>query len=139
MRMSHRIRYAAALAALGLVTSAGAASAHHCYKDQWADAAYEHHRAGGTAWVSLSDLGEMFLVPPELQADCGWVADAAVADWMQARDMTQEPLIHSRATIGGGAAAKGKAPKPISYISDGDFEELGGILFGYLATCEAEL
>lgn len=136
MRMSQRVRYAAALAAVGLVTSAGAASAHHCYKDQWADAAYQHHLAGGTAWVSLSDLGAQFLVPPELQAECGWVADAAVADWMQMRGMTKEPLIHSRATVGGGALHhKGKSPAPFSYLSQADFEELGGLLFGYLADC----
>jgi hypothetical protein len=136
MRMSHRIRYAAALAAVGLVTSAGTASAHHCYKDQWADAAYQHHLNGGTAWVSLSDLGAMFLIPEELQAECGWVADAAVADWMEMNDMTQEPLIHSKATIGSGAFyKKGMAPKPFSYLSDAQFEELGGMLFGYLAEC----
>ena len=135
MRMTQRLRYSAALAAVGLVTSAGAASAHHCYKDRWADAAYQHHLAGGTAWVSLSDLGAQFLVPPELQEECGWVADAAVADWMQARKLTQEPLIHSKATVGGGAHAKGNTPKPFSYLSDAEFEELGGLLFGYLAEC----
>ncbi|WP_141401531.1 hypothetical protein [Ornithinimicrobium cerasi] len=138
--MSSRIRYAAALAAVGLVTSAGAASAHHCYKDRWADAAYQHHVNGGTAWVTLSDLGTMFLVPPELQADCAWVVDEVVAEWMVERGMTQEPLIHSKATIGGGAFYnKGKAPKPFEYLGEADFMMLEEVVGERLAACAAEL
>lgn len=140
MRMSSRIRYAAALAAVGLVTSAGAASAHHCYKDQWADAAYQHHLAGGTAWVSLSDLGTMFLVPPELQEDCAWVVDEVVADWMEANGMSQEPLIHSKATVGGGAFYhKGMAPGPFEYLGDEEFMMLEMGVEAGLAACVAEL
>lgn len=136
MRMSHRIRYAAALAAVGLVTSAGTASAHHCYKDQWADAAYQHHLNGGTAWITLSDLGTMFLVPPELQAECGWVVDDVVADWMADKGMSQEPLIHSRATVGGGAFYhKGKAPGPFEYLGDEDFMMLEAEVMAGLELC----
>lgn len=127
------------LAAALLLVSAGTASAHHCYKS-WSEAAYEHHLAGGTAWVPLSTLGEMFLIPPELQADCGWAADAAVADFMAARGMEQEPLIHSKATTGSGAYyKKGHQPGPFSYLEDADFMELDGYLSGYLAECVADL
>jgi hypothetical protein len=140
MRRTQRVRYAAALAVVGLLTSAGAASAHHCYMDSWTDAAYQHLSAGGTAWVSLSDLGTMYLIPPELQSECGWAADQAVADWMEMNGVEQEPLIHSRATTGSGAFyKKGMAPKPFSYLSESDFDQLGGMLFGYLAECEAGL
>ena len=107
------------------VASASVASAHHCYKDDWAQAAYEHHLAGGTAWVSLSDLGTMFLLTPEQQAVCSFVVDDAVATWMDERDITQEPLIHSKATVGGGAFyKKGKAPGPFEYLGDADFMAL---------------
>lgn len=137
MRMSARIRYAAALSAVALVTSAGAASAHHCYKEEWAEAAYQHHLAGGTAWMPLSDMATLYVLEPEGLAEaCAWTADAAVADFMEMKGLTQEPLIHSKAIIGGGAFHKaGKAPKPINYLSDPDFEFLMGALFGYVGEC----
>ncbi len=59
-RMLLKTAAASAVILLGTTT---VASAHHCYKDQWADAAYQHHLAGGTAWVSLSDMGAEFLIP----------------------------------------------------------------------------
>ena len=52
----------AAASTVILMGTATVASAHHCYKDQWADAAYQHHVAGGTAWMPLSDLGTAFLI-----------------------------------------------------------------------------
>lgn len=135
MRTSRRISLVAATTTVLLAVGATSASAHHCYKDQWADAAYAHHAAGGTPWVPISDMGVMFLVPPELQEQCGWVGDAATADFMAARGLTQEPLIHSKATVGSGAAGKGKDVKPFSYLSEDDFGELTMSLMGYLETC----
>lgn len=124
-----------ALALTLTIVGATAASAHHCYKDDWADAAYQHHAQGGTAWVTLSDLGTMFLIPPELQEQCGYVADDAVADFMAAHGLTQEPLIHSQATVGSGAAYQGRGSMPFSYLSDADFEELSISLLTGLAAC----
>lgn len=126
----------AATAALALVGSA--ASAHHCYKEEWREAAYQHHVKGGTAWVSLSDLGTMFLIPPELQETCGYVADDAVAAFMAANGLRQEPLIHSRATTGGGALYNsGKEPKPFSYLNEAQFEALTVDLMERLQGCAA--
>ncbi|GGK72698.1 hypothetical protein GCM10011509_21600 [Ornithinimicrobium pekingense] len=132
MRMSTRVRYAAALAAAGLVTSAGAASAHHCYKDQWADAAYQHHLAGGTAWTPLSDLGTMIFLAPGDVEKCGGAVDDAVAAWMVDEGLTQEPLIHSRAIVGSGAMGKGKAPTPFEYLSDDDFGALAELAVAHI-------
>lgn len=111
------------------------ASAHHCYRDDWADAAYQHHQQGGTAWVSLSDLGAMFIIPPELQEQCGYVADDAVAVFMAERGLTQEPMIHSRATVGSGAAYQGNGQMPFSYLSDADIEDLTLTLLAGLEEC----
>lgn len=134
MRRSHRFRYAAALAAVGLVTSAGAASAHHCYKEEWSAAAYQNLAEKGTAWMSLSDVGTTFMVAPEDVARCGPAVDRAVAEWMAAAGLTTEPLIHSRATVGGGAMHhKGKAPKPFAYLSEDDFGTVVGLSMAYLA------
>ena len=60
--------------------------------------------------------------------------DLAVAEWMGSVGMAQEPLIHSRATIGGGAFYnKGKAPQPFEYLSDADFGQLSGLVMTHLA------
>lgn len=140
--MSTTARASRATATVGLAVAltmvgATAASAHHCYKDDWAAAAYAHHAQGGTAWVPLSDLGAQFLIPPELQEECGYVADDVVADFMAERGLEQEPLIHSRATVGSGAAYQGKGKMPFSYLGEADFEALSvGIMTG-LATCTA--
>ncbi len=133
------LKTAAASVAI-LVAGTTAASAHHCYKDDWMAAAYEHLSQGGTPWVPVSDLGVQFIIPPELQADCGYVADLAVADYMEAHGLEQEPLIHGRATVGGGALYNaGKEPKPFSYLDDDDFGELTVTLLGYLEECAAGL
>lgn len=140
MRATHRSfrRAGSVVAAAAAISIAGAtvASAHHCYKDVWTDAAYQHLSAGGTAWMPLSDLGTAFLIGPEYAEQCGYVADDVVADWMTATGATQEPLIHIKATIGGGAFyVKGKAPQPISYLGEQDFEMLTvGIIEG-MADC----
>ncbi len=117
-----RARAIAGTTAALVLAGAASASAHHCYKEWWADAAYQHHLAGGTAWVPLSDLGTMFIIGPEYAEECGYVADDAVKAWMVDNGLTQEPLIHSKATVGSGSFyKKGKEPKPFSYLSEDDF------------------
>lgn len=127
-----------ALAATAAVTLAGStmASAHHCYKDEWQAAAYEQLSNGRTAWMPLSDLGTAFLIGPDHAQQCGYVADEVVEQWMAANDVDKEPLIHMRATVGGGALYNsGKEPKPFSYLDDEDFGMLTmGIVEG-MATC----
>lgn len=137
MRSTRRMSLTAAVTTLLLAGGAASASAHHCFKDQWADAAYQHHLQGGTPWVPISDLGASIFIPPELQESCGWAADAAAADFMAARGLTQEPLIHAKATVGGGALQQGKAPGPFSYLGEEDFMILTESLMGYLAECTA--
>ncbi|SDS30297.1 hypothetical protein [Agrococcus carbonis] len=130
---------AVALAVVLTMVGATAASAHHCYRDQWAGAAYQHHLRGGTPWVPLSDLGVMFAVPPHLQADCAWVADEVVADFMAENGMTQEPLIHAKATVGGGAAHQGREPRPFSYLTEAQFGSLTVDLLAGVEACAAGL
>ncbi|MCR8671079.1 hypothetical protein [Agrococcus sp. HG114] len=126
-----------ALAVALTMIGATAASAHHCYKDEWADAAYQHHLRGGTPWVPLSDLGAQFLIPPELQDDCGYVADEVVADFMADYGLQQEPLIHTRATVGSGAAYQGKDVRPFSYLTEEQFGVLTVSMMDALAVCAA--
>lgn len=135
--LAPRATAAIALAVAMTMVGASAASAHHCYRDQWAGAAYQHHLQGGTAWVPLSDLGAMFLIPPELQEECGYVADDAVAELMADNGLTQEPLIHSRATVGSGAAYQGKNVRPFSYLSEEQFGALTTDLMERLQVCAA--
>jgi hypothetical protein len=137
MRTTTRRMLGAAAAAAFLVTSAGTASAHHCYKEQWNAAAYENHLRGNTAWMPLSDMAvEFVLAPMGLAEQCAWAADAAVEDYMAAMGMTQEPLIHSKATIGSGAYyKKGKAPGRIAYLEDADFAVLEGALMTHVEAC----
>lgn len=55
---------------------------------------------------------------------------------MAARGLTQEPLIHIKATVGSGAYyKKGHAPQPFSYLSEADFGELTVSLMGRLDGC----
>ncbi len=135
--LAPRATAAVALAVAMTMVGASAASAHHCYRDQWADAAYQHHLRGGTAWVPLSDLGAMFVIPPDLQEQCGYVADEVVADFMADNGMTQEPLIHSRATVGSGAAYQGKDVRPFSYLDEAQFGTLTVDLLAAVAVCAA--
>ena len=125
----------AATAALVLVGTT-AASAHHCYKDEWQAAAYQRHLAGGTAWVPLSDLASTF-IEPEDQELCGYIGDEVVADFMLAYGLTQEPILHSRAIVGGGALHhKGKEPAPFSYLVEEHFVWLTGELTSRLTECK---
>ena len=124
-------------ATVAAMTLAGSsmASAHHCYKNYWQPNAYQQHLKGNTPWMPLSDMGMMYIIGPEYAADCGYVADDAVAHFMTVRGLTQEPLIHTRATTGSGAAYQGKNVKPFSYLSEDDFGILTmGIVQG-MSTC----
>ena len=133
--VSRRVQIGAGLAAVVLLASATAASAHHCYKDDWSAAAHAQHLKGGTPWMPLSDMGVQFLIPPEHQQTCAWVADEAVEDFMASRGMTQEPLIHIKATVGSGAYQKGHEPQPFSYLTEADFQDLTVSLMGHLEEC----
>jgi hypothetical protein len=130
----------AATTAAFTLAGAGIASAHHCYKDEWTQAAYAHLSANNTAWMSFSDMGKMFLLQdPELIEQCGYVVDDAVADWMESEGLTREPLIHARATVGGGAFYhKGMAPMPFEYLSEEDFNAVVGQVFGGMTECAPE-
>ena len=125
----------AAAAAAVTVAGASLASAHHCYRDYWQPAAYQQHLAGNTPWMPLSDMGVQYLIGPTYAAQCGYVADDAVAAFMAAHGLTQEPLIQARATVGSGAAYRGMEPKPFSYLSDADFGELTAYVIAGMATC----
>lgn len=129
----------ASVAALGLAT-ATAASAHHCYKTDWNAVAYERLAQGGTAWLPLSDLGAYFIAAPEAEGGfgapgCEYLADEAVAEWMEATGATVEPLIHSRAVVARGAAYQGRAPKGFMYLEDADFEILIGVIAAGIPDC----
>ena len=128
---------AATVAAMTLAGSS-MASAHHCYKNYWQPNAYTQHLKGNTPWMPLSDMGTMYIIGPEYAAQCGYVADGVVADFMKAHGLSQEPLIHSRATTGSGAAYQGKNVKPFNYLSEEDFGMLTmGIVEG-MANCAWE-
>ncbi|PFG39991.1 hypothetical protein ATJ97_2511 [Georgenia soli] len=132
---------AAAVAAMG-IASATSASAHHCYKVDWNDSAREQLAKNRTAWMPLSDLGAMIIGAPVEQGgygrpDCAGSADVAVAAWMEQAGVSQEPLIHSKATVGSGAAYQGKAPKGFAYLSEDDFGVLVMAIDADLAqTCD---
>ena len=56
------------------MASASIASAHHCYKVDWNDAAYEHV-SSGTAWWTLNDLGAMIITQDLGLPQCAYVAE----------------------------------------------------------------
>jgi hypothetical protein len=117
------------------IALAGTASAFHCYKEDWNDAAYAHLSQGGTPWLPLSDLGE-FVVADELGLpQCTYVVDGVVEDFMAAKGLTEEPLIHTRAVVGGGAERQGKDVPPFSYLTDADFVLLESLLGEAIEDC----
>jgi hypothetical protein len=130
-----------ALAATAAITLAGAtmASAHHCYRDVWMGASYGQISTGTTAWMPLSDMGVQFVIGPDYAEQCGYVADDAVAAWMDEKGLTQEPIIHARATAGAGAYyVQGKEPKPFGYLEEDDFVELTMLVADGMAGCAPE-
>lgn len=136
-RAARRAGIIGATAAAFTLAGAGVASAHHCYKDSWQATAYAHHAEGGTAWLPLSDLGAMIVTFDMGAPECAHVADAVVEDWMAANGVTVEPLIHSKATVGGGAAHRGKDVPPFSYLGEADFMMLEAGLVAGVEECQA--
>ena len=81
MKATH-LSIGAGIAAALMLASTGVASAHHCYKQDWADAAYQHHRAGGTAWVSLSDSAASSSSHPNCRTPAaGWPTRQSPISW----------------------------------------------------------
>lgn len=131
MLISLARRLGVPVAAAGAVALAAAApaAAHHCYKHDWQSAARLQLEQQRTPWVPMSDLlagaiTDVFGLP---QA-CAAHTDEFVAAWMSHAGVDQEPLIQTRATIGGGAEAQGRAPRPIGYLEDADFAYLDSLL-----------
>lgn len=119
---------------MGLGSSAWA---HHCYKDAWQEAASEQLAEGGTAWMPMSDFVGMMITIFGGSSDCVAHADDWVAAWMTANEVEDEPLIHMKATVGGGAKyMKDYEPAPFEYLGD---EEFGFLVGQVLSTpgCEA--
>ena len=117
------------------IALAGTASAFHCYKEDWNDAAYARLSQGGTPWQPLSDIGE-FVVAEEIGLpQCTYVVDGVIADFMTAKGLTEEPMIHTRAIVGGGAAHQGKDVPPFSYLTDADFVLLDSLLGSAIEDC----
>lgn len=117
--------------------SANAAFAHHCCKADWNDAAYAHHAAGGTAWLPLSELADIVIAEDIGLPQCVGYGDQVAAAWMDATGTEDEPLIHSRATAGGGAAHQGKTVPPFNYLGDADFAILDAALVAAIEECLA--
>lgn len=138
-RTLRRTGMVAATTAAFTLAGAGIASAHHCYKAEWQEVAYANV-SEGTAWITLGDLAVMVIQwqNPDAPADCYYVGQETADAWMEMKGLEVEPLIHSRATTGGGALYhKGKAPKPFEYLGEDDFMWLDGQLAARLATCMA--
>ncbi|HLS44672.1 MAG TPA: hypothetical protein VK045_04510 [Ornithinicoccus sp.] len=134
-RASAVVASAAALT-LGL---AGTASAHHCYKVNWSEVAHAHHMQGNTAWMPLSDLVEMYILPEVFQGACEGFGDRAAELYMKGTGLVQEPLIHSKATIGTGEKAHPKGKQPMSIDFLGNHEALlDEVIFQIATECLAD-
>ncbi len=135
MNIGRIARRGAALAALVVVAGAGAAQAHHCYKEDWNEQAYHNQATNGSPWVSLTAMAQGF-VPPEVQAACPTAISSVVSDFLVLKGMDREPLIHVNATVGSGAYYnKGKEPGGIRYLSEADFGWLEGELDARITAC----
>lgn len=143
--MSHHIlrraaTTTAAAAALGLAT-ASMASAHHCYKVDWNERAYAQLSQGGTPWMSLTTLGGMIIAEDIGMPECAGYASVAIDHWMAETGATSVPLIHSKATVGGGALhnnPQGRTPKAINFLGEADFPILDEGLGMAIAQCQAD-
>lgn len=117
---------------MGLGSSAWA---HHCYKDAWQEAASEQLAGGGTAWMPMTDFVGMMITSFGGEPDCVANADDWVAAWMAEYGVEDEPLIHMKATVGGGANMKDYEPAPFEYLGD---EEFGFLVGQVLSTTGCE-
>jgi hypothetical protein len=126
MRKSFRIG-AIAVAGVATLAIAPGAMAHHCYKTEWQEVAYAQVRAG-TPWTPMSQFVGMVVSSfPGATPECVAHAGEWTQEWMEANDVDVEPLIHMRATAGGGAHDRnGKTLPSISYLDDADFGFLVG-------------
>ncbi len=126
MRKSVRMG-AVAVVGVASLAIAPAAMAHHCFKSEWTDAAYAKVRAG-TPWTPMTDfVGFAVSSFPGATPECVSHAGEWTEAWMESEELDVEPLIHMRATAGGGAHDRnGKDVPPISYLDDGDFGFLVG-------------
>lgn len=126
---------AAATAALALVGSA--ASAHHCYKEEWQDAAYAHLSQGGTPWMPLNEFVVLVMeweYSAKVATECAPIAGPLVEDFMDYKGLRQEPLIHMKTTVGSGAFMNGNAPGPFNYLEE-DFDYLLPALDAGVSAC----
>ena len=143
--MSHTIwRRALGVAAgtaaltLGVATTA---SAHHCYKVDWNERAYAQLSQGGTPWMSLTTLGSMIIAEDIGMPECAGYASVAIDHWMAETGATSVPLIHSKATVGGGALhhnPRGRTPTAINFLGEADFPILDEGLGMAIAQCQAD-
>lgn len=140
--MSHHIlrraaTTTAAAAALGLAT-ASMASAHHCYKVDWNAKAYSNQASNGSPWTPLSTIGAMVIAEDVGMPECASYANVAVNHWMQVTGTTVEPLIHSKATVGGGTLKSGRTPTRIAFLGESDFAILEEGIGMAIAQCQAD-
>ena len=133
-------RGAALIAATAALSLAGAtaASAHHCYKEEWQDAAYAQLSKGRTAWMPLSEMGRMVIAEEFDRPECAqYLTSDDLSEWLEAQGLNQEPLIQSRATVGGGLYYRtGTGPRPFGYLDEEDFEDLTGLLQAAVMECD---
>lgn len=122
-RLRRRLLGVAAGAAAVTLATATTASAHFCYVANMSDGAHQALSSSNSVFVALSDVAEMFVLPPSCQG-LG-IGDAVVADWMAAFGVEQEPLIHSRTVMAQGAIGKSQG---INHLSGADFAFLDAAL-----------
>lgn len=120
---------------------ASTASAHHCYKLDWNDKAAQQQATNGSPWTPLSTLGAMVIAQDVGMPECAGYSSVAVDHWMAQTGTTTEPLIHLRATVGGGALRhnpQGKTAQTIGYLTDADFMILEEGIGMAIAQCQAD-
>lgn len=132
MRIRTRVRRIGTVAGatVAAVALAAPSYAHHCYKEHWTDAAHAAV-SSGTAWMSMTDFVHLALTEElGLPEECAAHSNEFVKTYMANNRIAQEPLIHARATVGGGAAhKKGFEPPPFKYLNDADFGQLEALIF----------
>lgn len=136
-RSARRAVSVTAGAAALLVATSLSASAHHCYKLNWAESAYTHLSQDNTPWEPMSVFAEFIIGVEVGLPQCVGYADQVVQEWMVWKGLDQEPLIHQRATAGGGAAHQGKDVPPFAYLGEADGPILNAALEGAIADCLA--
>ena len=141
--MTHQIlrRATAAVAGAAALTLgvASAASAHHCYKVDWNERAQSMLASNSTAWIPITTLGMDVMANEIGLPQCTGYVHIALEHWMDETGATTEPFIHSRATVGSGAAYQGKAPKGFAYLDEADFAILDEGLGMAVDQCYADM